>query len=199
MLSCPAAISAQNILPENNALSIGVAFTLPVGASSNDFTYIHDKTLTFTSNASYRHFVSPPVAVGALYQFHGSHSGRDLLRCHFIAPTITFRNLMDEATQSVYVTVGAGYFHYADRIYSRTTSNHTFNHGYFGASISLGYEWMIAKSLSAQIHFDFMSAKWGENEDYKPKWARENPDDPEYMFEPKMMFASLGVDIQFGR
>jgi hypothetical protein len=192
-------VFAQNTLPAKDAISIGSAVTLPSGKGENDFTDLHKNTFCFTADANYRHFLSPHAAVGATYQFYGTHSGKDLFRCHYIAPTLTFRALQNEATSSLYFTVGAGYFHYADRIHSRIAANHTFNHGYFGTSISLGYEWMIGKSISTQLHLDFLSAKWGENPDYEPKWQREDPNVPETMFEPKMSFVSLGLDLQFGK
>jgi hypothetical protein len=192
-------VSAQYTLPEKNAVSLGGAITLPIGSGENDFTDIHQNTACFTANANFRHFLSPQAALGAIYQFYGTHSGKDLFRCHFIAPTITFRSLQDDAKQSLYATFGIGYFHYADRIFSRAKANHTFNHGYLGASLSIGYEWAVSKSFSTQLHLDFISAKWAENENYEPKWMRDNPDEPEYMFEPKMVFVSLGLDVQFGR
>lgn len=199
MMFCCADAYTQYTLPEKDAVSVGGALTLPLGSGKNDFTDIHKNTLSFTANTNYRHFLSSQAAVGAIYQFYSTHSGKDLFRCHFIAPTITFRDLQDAGRNSLYFTLGVGYFHYADRIFSRTTANHTFNHGYLGASFSFGYEWAVGKSVSTQLHLDFISAKWGFNEDYQPKWVRDNPDEPEYMFEPKMVFISLGFDVQFGR
>ena len=90
-----------------------------------------------------------------------------------------------------------GFLLYSDRIYSRPAANHTFNQGYFAASLSLGYEWTFSNRLSLAAASIFWTAKWARNENYQPSWQRDNPNEYESMFEPKRMFASVGSDIQF--
>jgi hypothetical protein len=189
--------SVAQTLPMKDAIAVGGSLTFPAGKGTNDFTDVHGSTLCFSADLNYRHYLSDVAALGAIYQFCGSHHDRDLLRCHYIAPTLTCRALQNEGSQSLYFTFGMGFLLYSDRIYSRPAANHTFNQGYFAASLSLGYECTFSNRLSSQLHIDFLTAKWSENENYQPSWQRDNPNEYESMFEPKRMFASVGLDIQF--
>lgn len=189
-------------LPLKDAVSVGVGISFPMGGSDNDFTDMHKGAPCFSTDVNYRHyFCEGALGVGATYLFNGTSRDNDLLRINYIAPTLTLRALSDNDNGAFYLTVGGGYLHYADRIRSVSRICHTFNKGYFGMSFSLGYEWTWTKTLSSLVHIDFLTSRWSDNENYKPKWQRDEYEKKEFqtVFKPKLMFLSLGFDIQFGK
>lgn len=206
LLTCGAMLAeAQNTLPMRDALAVGGGITMPVGDGSDDFPSLHKGTPSYMADVSYRHYFSPQFALGATYAFNGGFRDRDLIRTHYVAPTLTYRAL-DEARTGFLFTFGTGYMHYGDRIATRPKGHDVFNKGYFAVSLSLGYEWTWTKHLSSQIHFDFVNAKWHRNEDvtlmdeifhepYDP--YDPNPDHNKTMFEPKLMFVTLGITLQY--
>src|SRR5574344_770087 len=196
------AVKDTDTLPLKNAIAAGVGISFPIGSSNNDFTDLHKGMPCFATDVNYRHyFLVGALGGGAAYQFYGTCKDNDLLRVNYVAPTFTLRALSDGDDRAGYLTVGCGYLHYADRIRSVDHASHTFNKGYFGLSFSLGYEWTWTRHLSSLAHLDFLTARWTDNEDFIPRWQRDESekDDFQTIFKPKLMFIAVGIDVQFGK
>lgn len=189
----------QNALPQKDCLAIGGGIMTGVGQGSSDFMDKAGKPLCYTVGSDYRHYLVPAFAVGATYEFITSKQGENKLRCHYIAPTLTLRFLMDEDKHGVLFTLGGGYFHYADRVHHSQRVKSTFNKGYFGLSADIGYEFTISKKTSMLVKASFLMADWHSNPDYQPKFMRNDPDEYQSMFESSLMYASLGISLQFGK
>ena len=195
------AVSAQKRLPLSDAVAVSGGITMPIGKGENDFPSIHHGVPSILADVNYRHYCSPSVAVGGVYAFNGGFSSHDLLRTHLVAPTLTLRTL-DKDRSAFFVMLGAGCMLYADRINSRPQGHRTFNHAYFATMFTIGYEWAWSKRLSSQLHADFVMANWHGNKDYSLVEAlfhqeKDGYESTETLFNPKLMFVSLGLSIQF--
>lgn len=174
----------------------------------NSFTSNHSNTSIFFGTAAYHYQLSSPVAVGLSYKYIASHSGRDLLRCHFVGPDLKLRYLMDDGQQSLFLSVAPGYLHYADRVWDKKKRGIAFNHSYFAADFDFGYEFAISHKLSMQIHADVLTGRWGSNPNYRlipddvHYYIDENGNmqsyhEPNYMFEPSLVFIALNLGIAY--
>ena len=174
----------------------------------NSFTSEHSGTSIFFGTAAYHYQLASPVAVGLSYKFLGSHSGHDLLRCHFVGPDLKLRYLMDEHRQALYFTLTPGYLHYADRVKDDKQHPVAFNHSYFAADFDFGYEFAVTRKLSLQLHADVLTGRWGSNPDYHlipddvhyyidENGKTQSYHDPNYMFEPSLVFIALNLGIAY--
>jgi hypothetical protein len=174
----------------------------------NSFTSEHSGTSIFFGTAAYHYQLASSVAVGLSYKFLGSHSGHDLLRCHFVGPDLKLRYLMDEHRQALYFTLTPGYLHYADRVKDDKQHPVAFNHSYFAANFAFGYEFAVSRHLSLQINADMLTGRWGANPDYRvfsdntqyyidDAGKLREYKEPNYMFEPSLVFFGLNVGISY--
>lgn len=174
----------------------------------NSFTSEHGNTSIFFGTAACHYQLSWPVAIGLTYKYIASHSGRDLLRCHFVGPDVKFRYLMDEHQQALYFTLTPGYLHYADRVRNKEKRGEAFNHSYFAADFDFGYEFAISRKLSLLLHADVLTGRWGSNPDYHlipddvhyyidENGKTQSYHDPNYMFEPSLVFIALNLGIAY--
>lgn len=174
----------------------------------NSFTSEHNMTSIFFGNAAYHYQISSPVAIGLSYKFLGSHSGHDLLRCHFVGPDFKFRYLMNDDQQALFLTITPGYLHYADRVKNKQRRQIAFNHGYFAADFDFGYEFALSHHLSMQMHADILTGRWGSNPNYQliptdtqyyngEDGKLRSYHDPEYMFEPSLVFIAINMGIAY--
>lgn len=174
----------------------------------NSFTSEHNNTSIFFGSAAYHYQVASPVAIGLRYKFLGSHSGHDLLRCHFVGPDFKFRYLMNEDQQALFFAITPGYLHYADRVKNKEKKQIVFNHSYFAADFDFGYEFAVCRNLSLQFHADILTGRWGSNPNYEliPRdvyyYIDENGKmqsyhDPNYMFEPSLVFVAINMGIAY--
>ncbi len=71
------------------------------------------------------------------------------MKNHFIAPTLTYRYLMDENTSSVWTSLGTGCLFYSDKLCNVNIygTNTTFSKGYFCVSWAFGYDFAITKAV----------------------------------------------------
>lgn len=191
---------AQGELPLENGYSFGGGILTGLSEGKNDYMNVADKPLCFDFTADYRHYFIPSVALGVTYEYITSSRQKNKMRCHYIAPTLTLRYLYANGKQGIFGTLGAGYFQYGERISgNRHAPNTTFNKGYFGASIGLGYECAVSRGFSMQFKIDFLLADWHFNPSYEPKWQRDNPDEYQSIFENNFSYVSFGVAFQFGK
>lgn len=171
----------------------------------NGFTDKHSGTSIFWGTANYNHFFSDNFAIGLDYTYLGSHSGKDLLRCHFVAPTITGRLLMSHNRQGGYLSLAPGYMHYADKTKQESGHLAVFNKSYFGLKITLGYEVALSQKLAFQLRTDLLTAAWKENENYTigddnnyyvDKYGHMQ-EAPNTLFEPSLTFFSISVGLSY--
>lgn len=194
-----AAASAQHVLPQRDCFAFGGGIMTGIGNGNGDYMDVAGHPVCYLAEAGYKHYFVPYFALGANYDFITSKHGQDQLRCHFIAPTFTFRYLMDDNKHAFTITLGTGYFQYADRLYQNRYVSSTFNKGYFGLSADLGYEFVILPKASIGVKATFLMADWHFNPDYTPKFLRSDKDEFQSMFESNLLYASLSIVLQFGK
>jgi hypothetical protein len=181
---------------------IGLAAT-----GKNCFTDEHSGTSIFFGTSNYHHYFNEHFALGLDYTYLGSHSGKDLLRCHFVGPDILGRVLMDDGKQALTFSISPGYMHYADKTEKAKGHFVVFNKSYFAAKFSLGYQVALSKRFAFLLQTDLLTASWHENEDYTllanhddyyiDKYGHIQEDDSNNMFEPSLLFFSLSVGISY--
>lgn len=132
----------------------------------NGFTDEHSGTSIFFGIANYNHYVSDNWAFGLDYTYLGSHSGKDLLRCHFVGPDILGRVLMKGGKQAMTFSLAPGYMHYADKTEKATGHFAVFNKSYFAAKFSMGYHVAFSNRLAFVLRTDLLTSSWSENENY---------------------------------
>ncbi|MCI1648679.1 MAG: hypothetical protein LKI39_13295 [Bacteroides sp.] len=188
-------------LPTQNSFTIcgGLLFSLSEG--KGNYMDITNKPLSYFIESSYRHYLSPAIAFGATYEYISSSRNGNEMKNHFIAPTFTFRYLMDENTNAVWSSIGAGCLFYSDKLRNTNfySSGSTFSKGYFCISWAFGYDFAITKMIGMQLKAEFLFADWHFNSNYTPKFARDNPDEYQTIFDNNLTYVSLGIALQFGK
>lgn len=180
-----------------------------VAQSKNSFADRHPSTSIFFGTAAFHHYFSNPIALGLQYTFVGSHSGRDLLRGHFVAPSVTGRLLMDNGHQAVTFGLAPGYMHYGDKLRNDEGRRLVFRKGYFAVDFNLGYDIALTRRLAFGLRMDVLTAAWKQNPEYRlfsndkyryfydangNRWVSDNH---ETMFIPSLTYISLSVGLGY--
>ena len=176
-------------------------------SGENGFADKHSQTSIFFGTAAVHHYFRGDFALGLDYTYLGSHSGRDLLRCHFVGVDLRGRVLMEQGRNALFFGLAPGWMHYADKTRQDNGRFAVFNKGYFATKFSLGYEIALSRRLAAQVRTDILSAAWYRNENYQlfgsgddyyiDKYGHLQRDDSNNLFEPSLVMFSLNVGLSY--
>jgi hypothetical protein len=174
----------------------------------NGFTDQHSATSIFFGNADYHYLVSGIFKTGMRYTYVGSHSGKDLIRCHFVGPSVQLVPAWDNERQAIIIGIAPGYLHYADRMHVDEKQQMTFNKDYFAVNFTLGYQHAVARHILLKAQVDWLTAKWKENDKYFDK-SYDNEyyideyghiqkyKDFHFMFKPSLSFLYVSVGVAY--
>ena len=190
LASISLAASAQSFLPQKSAFSIGGGFLWGIKKGQGDFQDVAGKPTCGIFTMEYRYYSIPNVAIGVAYNHLAGGKDGNKLRCNYIAPTLTLRDLWAENKQGFWATLGIGYFKYKDDL----RYNGSFEKGYLGASFSVGYEFAISEAVGLQIRADAIAA------DFKNTGYRSCCHDNYYdNWDSSLSYFSLGMALVFGK
>jgi len=194
-------LKGQRRLPVEDSFTIGGGLLSGFSKGKGDYMDVANKPLSHFIEGSYRHYLSPSIGLGTTYEYIASSKDGNTMKNHFIAPTLTYRYLMDENASAVWTSLGTGCLFYSDKlrnanIYGPDTR---FSKGYFCVSWAFGYDFSITKTVGMQLKAEFLFADWHFNPDYTPKFARDDSDDYQTIFDSNFSFVSLGIALQFGK
>lgn len=201
---CHAAIGlqAQDYLPETYSIMLGGGVSLPnVEGNQNDFFSKNGNRPGYDLMLEGRYYFVPNFAVGLQYDYMRAARLPDKMHLHFIRPNITYRYLIGNGKQGVFLSFGIGYMNYQERTYTGDERHgHLFHKGYCGLAFAMGYEFHITRKLSGVFKADLLTADWVANPD--ARWS--NPDGYDdginhNWFKNNITFFNLGFAVQFGR
>lgn len=189
-------------LPQKYSIIIGGGVSLPhVEGNRNDFFSKNGNRTGYDLLTEGRYYILPRFAVGFQYDYLRMAHLPDKAHLHSIRPTATYRHLLANGNQGVFLSFGIGYMDYRERTYKRHERNgHLFNKGYCGITFSAGYEFRICRKLSGMFRSDFLTADWFANPDAR-LFNTDGYDDgvDHSWFKNNITFVNIGFALQFGK
>lgn len=182
------AVNAQSYLPQKTAFSIGGGLMWGISDSKGDFQDVAGSPTSGLFGAELRLYPIPNIGLGLAYNHLAGNEDGNKLRCNYVAPTITLRGLWAGGKQGLWATMGLGYLNYKDEL----RYGGDFKKGYFAASLSVGYEFAIAKAVGMQIRADFIGADF-HSDGYRSGYHNyEN-------WDCALSYFSIGMALVFGK
>ena len=180
--------SAQSYLPQKSAFSVGGGFMWGISDGKGDFQDVAGSPTCGLFGAELRSYPIPNIGLGLAYNHLAGNRDDNKLRCNYIAPTFTLRELWANNKQGFWATIGLGYLGYKDEL----RYGGEFKKGYFAASLSLGYEFAIDKAVGMQIRADFIGADFYNNGYRSGYYDYDN-------WDCALSYFSIGMALVFGK
>ena len=189
-------VNAQNFLPEKNSFAFGGGPMWGISDSKGDFQVVAGSPTCALLGLDYRHYWQQDIGIGMTYNYLTGSKDVNKLRCHYLAPTFTYRHLWSDNKYGLWATLGIGYLHYKDELsYSRDI----FSKGYMAVSGSLGYEYAIGKGVGMQIRVDMILADFQPKGSYRSYEYGGNHHYYDEYWDSALTYFSLGVALMFGK
>ncbi len=189
-------------LPNIYSISFGGGLMVPsVDGNNNDFFNRNGDCVGYCFTGEWRYYLNPNVGVGLQYDYLNAQLSPDKMHVHYVHPNITFRYLMSNDKQGLYLSLGIGYMDYQERIYNTKYVGHKYHKGYCGLSIGLGYEFAIAKGMGGILKMDVLTADWFANPDGRLFNPDKDYDDGinHSWFKNHITFVNFGFMLLFGK